>query len=695
MNVEGYPGMTDDAFKRRFSEDRAELREIGIRVESETGDDGVDLYSLPGDAYYLPKVEFSADEITALAACFAVLQDGFAYSQPLRLALLSLTQGRPELLTRPPTPALAVVPEAAEQPTLLPKLQAAVDDRKTVRFTYYTIQRDEESERTVDPYGLQLVAGEWYLIGRCHLRDAVRTFRLSRIHSRVVHATKKLHDFTRPADFDLEAYQERPAWRLGPVAGTARVHVSASMAWWVEAHWSHCGCVEEQDDGSIVFSTEYADTRRLLSWVLSMAEAAELLGPPELRDALRERLAALQALLAAPPPALEDAPLAPAGRGRRPRRRRPAPRRLARGGGPLHAPQHPRLVPPHELRQGRGRPEGRGRVRRPRRLAQGTCGRTSACSTRWGTSAAWCCTRSSPRPAGCTCCATWRGPRSRAPPGSHPCRPTPCCSPSTWWAGSCRRRAARPWTAPGRRSGARATAGPRSAPTTCSPGAAGVLDAVNAAIAGRRLLRIEYWKEGTAGLSERVVEPYLVVHERGEWYYICWCRMAEGRRMFRVATTRSATVLDETFMPRDDLELDLYRREGVPPSASYAPKTATVWYSHEVSRWVEERQPVRRLADGSCVAEQPFVEEGWLTQHVLPFADKARVLGPPVGGEPPAGHGGRAARRRTAAEAAGLPWAGSSGRRARPAGTSSPGAPSCSSACTWATWARRRQEATC
>jgi predicted DNA-binding transcriptional regulator YafY len=100
--------------------------------------------------------------------------------------------------------------------------------------------------------------------------------------------------------------------------------------------------------------------------------------------------------------------------------------------------------------------------------------------------------------------------------------------------------------------------------------------------------------------------------------------------MFRVATTISARVLPETFAPRDDLELDLYRREGVPPSASYAPKTATVWYSRNVSRWVEERQPVRRLADGSCVAEQPYVEEGWLTQHVLPFADEARVLAPPA-----------------------------------------------------------------
>lgn len=629
MNVEGYPGMTDEAFKRRFSEDRAELREIGIRVDAETGDDGVDLYSLPGDAYYLPRVEFSADELTALAACYAVLQDGFAYSQPLRLALLSLTQGRPEVLTETAAPALAVVPEADEPPSLLPKLQAAVDDRKTVRFTYYTIQRDEERERTVDPYGLQVVAGEWYLIGRCHERDAVRTFRLSRIHSRVVHASKKLHDFARPADFDLEAYQDRPAWRLGPVVGTARVRVGPSMAWWVEAHWRHCGAVEAQDDGSIVFVTDYADERRMLSWVLGLAEAAELLDPPALRDRLRERLVALRRLIASPVPEVAGAPAAAPAAARGGRRRR-------RTAGDWHVEVD--------------------RFTRLSTLASyllTNCGRDEADLQVADVCAALDVSLKDLREdirllntvghvGGMVLYAEFTGRGKlhvecdvEGPTLSRPARLSPLQADALLLAidlvGGQLPSASRATLDGARRKirSARDT-GPTIVAGDLPPGAAGVFDSVNAAIAGRNLLRIAYWKEGTAGQSERVVEPYLMIHERGEWYYMCWCRTAEGRRMFRIATTRSAQLLDETFAPRQDLELDLYRREGVPPSASYAPKTATVWYSGDVSRWVEERQPVQRLADGSCVAEQPYVEEGWLTQHVLPFADKARVLAPPA-----------------------------------------------------------------
>ncbi len=156
-----------------------------------------------------------------------------------------------------------------------------------------------------------------------------------------------------------------------------------------------------------------------------------------------------------------------------------------------------------------------------------------------------------------------------------------------------------------------------------------ILRDVNRAIVERRLLAIQYWTEGTDRMTDRVVEPYLLVHSRGEWYYVCWCRTAGGTRVFRVATTKSARLLDETFEPRADVELDLYRREGIPASGAYAPKAAAVWYSPVVARWIAERQPVEPLPDGGCVASQPYVDVRWLASHLLRFADQARPLEPP------------------------------------------------------------------
>src|SRR5450759_1588144 len=313
--VEGYPTMTEDAFKRRFYEDRTELAGLGVEIAAETGvSGGPELYRLPADAYYLPPVELSGEELTALAACLAVLEDRFAYSQPLRLALLSLAQGRPELITDAEVPPLTVVPETAAPAAVLPKVQAAIAERKTVHFAYYAITRDQELERTVDPYGLQLVAGEWYLIGWCHLRRAERTFRLSRIRSRVTHATRAPHDFEAPESFDIGAYRNRPAWQRAKPMGTARIRVAPEMAWWVEAHWGHCGAIERQEGGGIVYSTPYADARPLLGWLLGLADAAELLEPAKLREQLGAQLRRLDGLLDAEPP--QAPPVRPAGAAR-------------------------------------------------------------------------------------------------------------------------------------------------------------------------------------------------------------------------------------------------------------------------------------------------------------------------------------------------------------------------------------------
>ena len=216
-----------------------------------------------------------------------MLEHRFAYSEPLRLALLSLTHGRPELLAAAATAPVSVLParEAQRAASALPKLQQAVAAGKTVTFGYYSIGRDEELERTVDPYGLLLVGDEWYLIAFCHLRRAIRTFRLSRMRSRVTFATRAPHDFSPPQDFTIDAYLDRPAWQLGETVGSATLRVSADMAWWVEAHFSRCGTIAPAPggDGDILYTTPYNSSGQLIAWVLSMGEAAELLEPAELR----------------------------------------------------------------------------------------------------------------------------------------------------------------------------------------------------------------------------------------------------------------------------------------------------------------------------------------------------------------------------------------------------------------------------
>ena len=672
--VEGYALMTDDAFKRRFYEDRAELAGLGIEVAADTETDGdAELYSLPAAAYYLPAIAFSPDELAALAACLFVLEHRFAYSEPLRLALLSLTHGRPELLAAATTAPVSVLParEAQRAASALPKLQQAAAAGKTVTFTYYSIGRDEELERTVDPYGLLLVGDEWYLIAFCHLRQAVRTFRVSRVRSRVTFATRAPHDFTPPQDFTIDDYLDRPAWQLGEAVGSATVRVSADMAWWVEAHFSRCGTIAPASHGgAILYTTAYNSPGQLVAWVLSMGAAAELLEPAELRDEVRAHLVRLAEGLAHPPLEAGEAAELLEGAGR--------PGTDTGGGASVGraADSGPAARAGRTASAGRrsaspavttGAADWQVEVDRFTRLAalmtylHGVC-HASGDRDETPVAVSTVCAAVDVTPAelkadvrllnlvnfggegtlvwaevkGATLVVTCDTASSAF---ARPARLSPLQVDTLLLAveilggqlpierGDALRSAA------DKLRHARSAVPSAVAAGERLPAAEPILDAVSAAIGQRRLLDIDYWSEGSGVSTTRTVEPYLLVRTRGEWYYVAWCRRSQGTRTFRVATTKRALPRSERFAPRADVEVELYRREGVRSSRLYAPQQAIVWYGPGIARWIAEREPTVAApasVAGGILALQPFVDERWLSHELLRFGGEALPLSPPA-----------------------------------------------------------------
>jgi predicted DNA-binding transcriptional regulator YafY len=127
----------------------------------------------------------------------------------------------------------------------LPELRRAVAARTPVAFSYH------DEARVVDPWGLLLRDGFWYLIGHDHGRSARRTYRIDRIQGAVeVHADEH---FDRPADFDpSEAFPADPKL-IGADARVpdARVLVDAPRASIAIADLGEERLLERHDDGSI------------------------------------------------------------------------------------------------------------------------------------------------------------------------------------------------------------------------------------------------------------------------------------------------------------------------------------------------------------------------------------------------------------------------------------------------------------
>lgn len=80
-------------------------------------------------------------------------------------------------------------------------LSAAAQARQRVHLRYRSAQRADR-ERDFDPYGLAWRAGRWYVVGHCHLRNGLRSFRLDRIEN----VTPLPASFGRPDRFDALAH---------------------------------------------------------------------------------------------------------------------------------------------------------------------------------------------------------------------------------------------------------------------------------------------------------------------------------------------------------------------------------------------------------------------------------------------------------------------------------------------------------
>ena len=322
-DVEGYSGMNEDAFARRFYADRSELESLGIHLTVDKPIDGVaeqENYSLRPENFHLSAIAFTDEELASLQFALTLLDGEFAYAEPLRLALQQISWGRPSPLQAPDQRGLALgITGSAGGHDLsqrLAKVETAIFRQKTITFDYYTMERDELGARKVDPYHLLFRGGQFYVLGRSHERDALRVFRLSRIRGKVAYATKAEHDFKRPKDFDPREYANRADWQYGDAIGTAEVWISERIAWLVERHYGRFGTLRPGAGRRCCSRRSYASARQLACWALSLGEHARVEGPAELVDVVAERVARLAELH-------ESEPLLAAAGGRRRRPRRP------------------------------------------------------------------------------------------------------------------------------------------------------------------------------------------------------------------------------------------------------------------------------------------------------------------------------------------------------------------------------------
>ncbi len=611
-NVEGYSEMSDEAFARRFYSDRAELTALGVPLQSQRDEfTGEELYTLRSEHYFLDRLELDDDELAALQTALYYLEGKFAYAEPFRLALQNLALGRSGF-SEPPTDTAERVRVSAPDysPELagrLSKLESAISKQRTVKFSYLSPTRSRRTDRTVNPYALRLDDGNWYVVGHDLERGGVRTFKVSRISGDIRFATRRERDFRVPAEFDVEAHRVPRPWQIGESIGTARIAVSDDTAWWVERTLSDSGSVE---DG--VFETGFANVELLAGWVLRQNGRAVALEPEELREAVAEGLAKLDEAHSGEPPepasakraerqAVPERPVGPV-----------APERF----GVLQALLAQLLAACGDERAAvLDAAELAARISIPLEELQDHLSLLNLVNFGGGCYAVYAMhdgdvVRVDKELYG----DVFRRPPKLTPLEARAIRlaieyvgPTIAAEAHTPL-----KRVRKKLEETFGRFDLAATPAPRE-----TSDEEALVRVLSEAAEKRRVVEIEYLKEGEESPSVRHVEPYTMERELPVWRVHTWDRSVDAARTFRLDRMRSARLTDEVFEPR----------EGFDPSYLQNPRVAQLLHSPAVARWKLERG-ARALTDGSAIAEVPYKTEEWLLSEVLADRGETVVLGP-------------------------------------------------------------------
>jgi predicted DNA-binding transcriptional regulator YafY len=273
----------------------AMLDEMGIPIYAERGPYGG--YSLVR-GFRMPPLVLAPEEAVAITLGTSLVSEmwGELYRDAAQGALAKLDnllpdEQRQEVAWARRTLLVSHMHRADQAPLgpFLEKLRRAIREHRRVRMTYRARSQPEPLQRDVDPYALVHRWGWWYGIGHCHLRDAIRSFRVDRI----VELMLLDLTFVLPSDLDLQHYLATEPHVQPRIQVRMRFQPEvALLAWDDRSMWND---LQEQSDGSIVVTYVVPSLDWAARTALSYGQFVVVLEPEELCQLVAERARAIAA----------------------------------------------------------------------------------------------------------------------------------------------------------------------------------------------------------------------------------------------------------------------------------------------------------------------------------------------------------------------------------------------------------------
>ena len=163
--------------------------------------------------------------------------------------------------------------------TKIQKIRSAIDCTLVLDFTYYSPAG--ESHRRIEPYYLIFRWSNWYVWGWCQTRKDFRLFKLNRMNDVVLSEISFQKRAVPMPDLRNQ--------KIFPGGIAVKILFQPACKWRLIEEFGP-DCYTIQENGQLLFETDFTNEENLLTWLLTFRDQAQLLEPQNLRCALREVL---------------------------------------------------------------------------------------------------------------------------------------------------------------------------------------------------------------------------------------------------------------------------------------------------------------------------------------------------------------------------------------------------------------------
>ena len=156
-------------------------------------------------------------------------------------------------------------------------------------ITYYSPHTNQTSTRTIQPLHLMHYMGSWHLLAWCTSCKDLRDFSLARIHQ-IAPTNEKI-----PFPTNLPNIKDYTRKHFGIMQGSTTSQVilqfSPQISPWIkEQSWHPEQKTHTTPNGSLRLEFPVADFRELVRTILSHGSAVQIVGPPELKNLVRQEI---------------------------------------------------------------------------------------------------------------------------------------------------------------------------------------------------------------------------------------------------------------------------------------------------------------------------------------------------------------------------------------------------------------------